>query len=67
MRAGLTAFWNRFISAVAVWAALVFVLMFYHERIGIHSEWMPAIVFGTFVLVFAGNVLASLGFAVLKR
>jgi len=67
MPAVLRAFWERFITAVAVWAAGVFVLMFYHEKIGIHSEAMPQIVFGSFAVVLGIAVVWSIAMQFIRR
>ncbi|WP_291843122.1 hypothetical protein [Maricaulis sp.] len=56
--------WSDFISVVAVWAAAVFLLMFHHEKVGIHSEWMPQVVFGSFAAVV---VLAPIGSLLWRR
>ena len=60
MTPSLKQTWSDFISAVAIWAAGVFVLMFYHGKVGIQSEWMPQIVFGSFAVVALGSVIGSL-------
>ena len=56
--------WSDFVTVTAVWAGLVFVLMFYHKKVGMPSEWMPQVVFGSFVLVV---ILAPIGSLLWRR
>ncbi|ABI65001.1 hypothetical protein Mmar10_0708 [Maricaulis maris MCS10] len=56
--------WSDFVTVTAVWAGLVFVLMFYHKKVGMPSEWMPQVVFGSFVLV---AILAPIGSLLWRR
>ena len=56
--------WSDFVTVTAVWAGLVFVLMFYHKTVGMPSEWMPQVVFGSFVLVV---ILAPIGSLLWRR
>lgn len=56
--------WSDFVTVTAVWAGLVFVLMFYHKKVGMPTEWMPQVVFGSFVLV---AILAPIGSLLWRR
>lgn len=56
--------WSDFVTVTAVWAGLVFVLMFFHKNVGMPSEWMPQVVFGSFVLV---AILAPIGSLLWRR
>ncbi|RKR04078.1 MULTISPECIES: hypothetical protein [Maricaulis] len=56
--------WSDFVSAMAVWGGGVFVIMFYHKKVGMPSEWMPQVVFGSFLLV---AILAPIGSLLWRR
>jgi len=56
--------WSDFVTVTAVWAGLVFVVMFFHKNVGMPSEWMPQVVFGSFVLV---AILAPIGSLLWRR
>lgn len=56
--------WSDFVTVTAVWAGLVFVLMYFHKNVGMPSEWMPQLVFGSFVLV---AILAPIGSLLWRR
>ena len=52
------------VSVLAVWGGGVFVLMFYHKKMGMPSEWMPQVVFGSCLVVL---VLAPVGSLLWRR
>lgn len=56
--------WSDFISVTAAWATGIFVIMFYHKKVGIESALMPQIVFGSFLALV---VLAPIGSLVWRR
>lgn len=56
--------WSDCVSVIAVWAAGIFLLMFFHQTVGIQSEWMPGVVFGSFAAIL---VLAPIGSLLWRR
>lgn len=64
MPSAVKQIWSDFISVTAAWATGIFVIMFYHKKVGIDSTLMPQIVFGSFVVVV---ILAPVGSLVWRR